>query len=312
MKFLPEEVYSFLGHEIGVRSNSREILAYLRSVYSRFRQGCDGTTSRYKKQSNTSRLRVEIIDNLDSSNELIINDSFYHYRLSRYNDYYRGTCQDLQTLAHNYSGSCNPLRLIQTVILRTVILLIKNYHLFHAGAVSWHNKGIIFPANSDMGKTTLVLKLVLNGCKFLSDEIACLNPELNLLEPFPRTLNIRDNSHKLLGLPPWSDIINAPKTDELGYMLDIEDIAPDSLSKSCTPHYIIFLRGFGDKARLENIPRSNALFELLKFSYSPVDDPASLLFMFAPLLDRIECFNVVIGDLNETAELVMQLADQRR
>ena len=50
MKFLPEEVYSFFGQEIGVRSNSSEVLSHLRSIYGRFYKGCDEAPSIRQKE----------------------------------------------------------------------------------------------------------------------------------------------------------------------------------------------------------------------------------------------------------------------
>jgi hypothetical protein len=162
-----------------------------------------------------------------------------------------------------------------------------------------------------MGKTTLVLKLVTHGCKFLSDEVACFNPKLNIIEPFPRKVNIRHGSQGLLGLHLGPNTLDdSMGTGEWLWTLDIEDIATNSLSNPCAPTYILFLRGFGDRPRLEYISSSNALFELLKFSIGPVDDPGFLLFKFAPLLNKIKCFNLVIGDPDGTAELVMRLADR--
>jgi len=61
---------------------------------------------------------------------------------------------------------------------------------------------------------------------------------------------------------------------------------------------------------LEYMARSNALFELLKFWISPGSDPASVLFKLAPFINKIQCFNLIVGDLDETAGLVLQLAQQ--
>jgi len=183
--------------------------------------------------------------------------------------------------------------------------MIKDLHLFHAGAVAWKDHGMIFPAHPDMGKTTMVVKLVMEGCKFLSDEIACLHPELNVLEAFPRRLSIRNQSRKILGLPPWSEVRNVIKTDDSEAMLDIEDLVPNSLIKRATPNYLFFIQGIGDRPRLDKISSSYALFELIKYVYSTVEDSTALIFKIAPLLDKMNCYNLLIGEINETAELVI-------
>ncbi len=60
----------------------------------------------------------------------------------------------------------------------------------HAGAVGWHGKAIIIPANSFQGKTTLVAELVKQGAEYYSDEYAVLD-ENGMVHPFPRDLSIR-------------------------------------------------------------------------------------------------------------------------
>lgn len=314
IELLPEDVYTFLGHEVCIRSNSQEVLEQLRFMYTRFYSGSHKIFSDpAEKFGEASRLTVQIIDNLASSNELFIHDHYSLYRLSKTDKYYQFTCQDLQNPASKFVEICDPLSLIQSAIIRTVSFLEKEYyHLFHAGVVSWDGGGIILPASSCMGKTTLALKLVSQGFKFLSDEVACLDPVKGMLEPFPRKLNIRRGTPDLLGLSlELANINDSKKIHEWGWRLDIEDIVPSSIATSCPIHYVLFLRGFGDKPSLECISASDALFELFKFSASPMGDCASILFEFAPLFDRIQCFNLVVGDLDETSDLITRLVAER-
>ena len=306
MNVLSGDIYKFVGNEVCIRSNSGELSDHLKSVYKRFYKRTNGTASKHiESNQDNSGLTIDIIDNLAGTNEITINDGFYLYRLSPCNGSYKWISQDLTNKTPKYRGTCDLLHFVQTVVLRTITLLMSDYHLFHAGVVSWRNKGIILPAHPDMGKTTMVIKLVMSGCRFLSDEIACLNPDLTKLEAFPRRLSIRNNSRKLLGLPEWPESMDVIKTAENEWMLDIEDIVPDSLSETCMPHFIFFLQGRGDKPRLEKIPGSASLMELLRFTYCPVDDPALLLFKCIPLINNLQCYNLVSGSLDETAELII-------
>jgi hypothetical protein len=99
------------------------------------------------------------------------------------------------------------------------------------------------------------------------------------------------------------------ETKEWESTVDIDEIAPATIGRSCPIRYILFLRGFGEKPRLESISASKSLFELFNSSISPVHDRASMLFEFAPHLNRIQSFNLVIGNLNETSELIMRLVN---
>jgi hypothetical protein len=310
-ELLLEDVYNFLGHEIGIQSNSQGVLEYLRFIYDRFYLGGDRVfLDPLREQRKAQRLTVRIIDNLKSSNELLINDNYHLYRLLKKDGSYHIRGQNLRTLAYDTEGFCDPPTIIQSALLQTISFLTKDYHLFHAGAVSWDDGGIIFPASPRMGKTTLVIKLVTLGFKFLSDEVACLDSNRGVLEPFPRKINIRFESQSLLGLKLVSN--NKPhfmETKEWESTVDIDEIAPTTIGRSCPIRYVLFLRGFGEKPSLEYISASKSLFELINSSISPIDDRASVLFKFAPHMDRIQSFNLVIGNLDETSDLIMRLFD---
>jgi hypothetical protein len=60
----------------------------------------------------------------------------------------------------------------------------------HAGVVGWKDLGIVIPAKSFSGKTTLVNELIRNGADYYSDEYAILD-EAGLVQTFPRDLSIR-------------------------------------------------------------------------------------------------------------------------
>jgi hypothetical protein len=162
-----------------------------------------------------------------------------------------------------------------------------------------------------MGKTTLTLTLVKHGLKFLSDEVACFHLKRGILEPFPRTVNLRDDSPGKIGL---SLKTNTPPRmtgpQEKVWTVGIEDILPGSLSDPCVPRFLLFLRGFDEKTRLEPVSRSNAIFALLRFSFCRVDDPASLLMDCAPIIDKMACFSLVMGELDEAVDCVLRLLNR--
>ena len=60
----------------------------------------------------------------------------------------------------------------------------------HAGAVAWKDQGIIIPANSYDGKTTLTAEFAKLGATYFSDEYAIIDKNGELLA-YPKTLSIR-------------------------------------------------------------------------------------------------------------------------
>jgi len=302
------DIYRFLGHTFEVRSNSAELLGHLRLMYGRFRldphDDCgEGTSVPH---------RFEIIDDLENSNELVIETGRYIYRFTRHGTEGYFSCHDRTALELDLVGFCGLRTLLQSAILSTVARMTGKYFVFHAGVVSRGNDGIILPASSGMGKTTLALKLVARGCRFLSDEVACIDVERAIVEPFPRKLAVRRDSQDVLGMPLPRNATPLPR-EAHGWesAFDIEDMIPDCLSGPCTPRYIIFLRGFGDEPKLERMANSNALFELFRCSISALLDRARLLFRYAGLLDGMECYSLVAGDPDETVKAVMDMLERK-
>jgi hypothetical protein len=312
-EFLTEDVYSFLGHQVGVRSDSQRVLEYLRATYGRFYLGPQNPPgSQYTAGDDGHRHTVRIIEEPEASNQLVYNDGYRLCRFTWTGAYSQLSCQDLRPphSANSYILEfADPLSFVNGALLRTVSTLLEDYHLFHAGAVSLDGQGIILPGGGGLGKTTIVLKLVMLGCRFLSDEIACINRANGLLQPFPRQVNVRDPSPELLGLTLEKRSAPYPvAADAWQWSLDIERIAPACLSPACRLHHLMFLGGYGDEPRLDVLATSNALFRLWEHSVDPVEDPPAHLFELAGLLQDVRCYSLVAGAPGDTARLVIAAA----
>ena len=299
--YFPDDIYSFLGHAIRIQTNSQEISHHLQSAYKRYYMGTDAAASENPPNlSKENTALITITNDLSASNEI---------RIKGISDDHTLKCKSLYEFENEfYSTVPDPLSFIQWIVLKNICALAQDYQLIHAGVVSRNDACIIFPSFSGMGKTTLTLKLVLNGFKFLSDELACLHPETMLVEPFYRKLNINDNTRKLLQLDSFSETcIRKAGPGETEWTVDVEDIVPSSLSGPSLLRCIIFLQGFGEKPRLEYIAHSNALFKLFKFSFSSLGDRAKLLYSYAPMVNNANCFNLVAGDIDKTADLIARV-----
>jgi hypothetical protein len=301
------DIYDFWGFRIGIRSNSDVILSHFRTVYERFyTEQCIDDEKADGYRADHVACTIEAIDNIADRQELSINDGREFYSLR---------CKSLYEFDQSYYGKGSipdPIAFITYLFLKNKYKMITGYHLFHAAAVSRNGKAFILPAREGLGKTTLCVQLVRNGFKFLSDEVACIEPKKHIVEPYPRKLNLNASSCALLKLPQWPDtFLRRSGTDEMEWAIDIEQIVPESLSTSCPLGYIIFLRGFGETPRLERVSASNALFRLFKYSLSPAAKPAALMYKFAHLLDSVACFNLVCADIDETARLVVRLAESQ-
>lgn len=73
------------------------------------------------------------------------------------------------------------------------IILPPEKFIFHAGAVSYKDVGIIFPGKSRAGKSTLTKEFLKVGAKFYTDDCSVIDKEGNLYA-YPTALKIRDKN----------------------------------------------------------------------------------------------------------------------
>ena len=70
--------------------------------------------------------------------------------------------------------------------------------LFHAACLSWKGKGIIMPAQSGHGKTTLSAWLLANGFDYLTDELVYMPLESRKAMCFGRPLNVKYGASEII------------------------------------------------------------------------------------------------------------------
>lgn len=123
-------------------------------------------------------------------------------------------------------------------ILYTMASRAQSYFLVHAGAVAYHDRGVILAADAANGKTTLVLELLRRGWNFLSDEMAALSLIDGRLHAFPRALRLREDTLARVGLAPrasqtlrWLDKI----------VVDVDDLMPGQRTPSATIARVLIL-----------------------------------------------------------------------
>lgn len=88
------------------------------------------------------------------------------------------------------SDKVHTYKYLQNEIRTTVAEFAVSRVFLHAGAVSIDNKGIIFPAESYHGKSTLTAELIKAGAVYYSDDFAVLDENARL-HPFPKRISLR-------------------------------------------------------------------------------------------------------------------------
>lgn len=151
------------GVEVLIESNSPEILS--------------------EAESRIRKIMLDRIEVRDSGNaDLVVGvtlEADGRYRLSKNGELI--TEGDSKELFFRY---------FESVIRIWIGEFASSWVFLHAGVVGWKGKGIVLPANSYGGKTTLVTELVRHGAEYYSDDYAVFD-EAGLVHSFPRDLAIR-------------------------------------------------------------------------------------------------------------------------
>jgi len=296
------DTYCFLGRCVSVRCSSQPILDRLRLMYRRFLVNGTGAAPEFT---------VDIADDLSGSGTLEIRDPWWSYRMSRTEQQCHYSCQSVATGEFDGFGFCEPMVLVQNALLQTVAMMASDRLLVHAGAVELGGRAAVLAAQPRMGKTTMALRLATMGCRLLSDEVACLSRHGRRVDPFPRAVNVRERALGMLGLPRDGTYVpTGAGAEGEEFAIDAEQLPGVRFSEGCEAGYLIFLRGFGDAPCLEPLSKGRALFHLADFCIGPAPEPSSFLFELAPLVEETACYTLVIGGLDETARLLMEMALQ--
>ena len=91
-----------------------------------------------------------------------------------------------------------------------------DFLFLHAGAVAGGGRRVILPAAPETGKSTLVASLLREGCSYLSDELAPIDPVTSGVYPFPKHIAVaRSGLDYITGGPPDLPDDYPPLTAEL-------------------------------------------------------------------------------------------------
>jgi len=141
------------------------------------------------------------------------NDSNVHSRIKRFNIIYRNG----DIVGKSVGNVDKLIATLESDIHFCIAELAENHFFIHAGVVEWNGRGILIPARSQRGKSTLVRKMIEAGATLYSDEYAVLDSTGRVF-PFPRPIHIRDakgNITRISAAELGARIGNKPITSDL-------------------------------------------------------------------------------------------------
>jgi hypothetical protein len=88
-------------------------------------------------------------------------------------------------------GPTEAVRALNHELLQALMLRRREHYFVHAAVVVWRGRALVLPGLSRAGKSTLALALLLEGARYLSDELLVFDSAGRAL-PLPRAPKIRD------------------------------------------------------------------------------------------------------------------------
>lgn len=191
-----------------------------------------------------------------------------------------------------------------------VIQRSSDFVLLHAAAASRDGVGVLLPAASEAGKTTLVAGLVRSGFAYLTDEAAGIDPATLLIQAYPKPLTIDPGSWEVL-----ADL--APTEPELarGFHRGQWHVSPLSLrsnvvSEPVLGRILVFPRYVqGAQVRCEPLSRSTALVELMRHTFRFEEARQRNIEVLARVIGAARCYSLVGGDLAAACAAIHDLVE---
>lgn len=147
----------------------------------------------------------------------------------------------------------------------SVLLRLRGWYPLHAAALVHDGRGILLPARSGQGKSTIALSLLRSGWKALSDDTVLLRPEEDQITTysFRQDFHVSPSTAACFSEFDGSDW---PTTlsDPAKWRVDIDQLYPGQSIATCKPHLLVMPeRTDASESRVEPIRPKPALEQLL-------------------------------------------------
>lgn len=212
----------------------------------------------------------------------------------------------------------DPLRLLPFLewhLNNTTLAKLDNYLQVHAGVIAKNGKGIILPASTEGGKTTLIIGLMMRGFKYLSDEVALIDPRTHNIFSFPKNLCLKEGAFNLfdplrIGIQSKEYYVRSSKGRVC--FINPERITPNAIGCPCEVAFLIFPHyNPSNPLELKKISKSEAVLNMAKRLLNLPYFQGEWLDILVELAKKAECYNISVNNLPDTVELISHLVEER-
>lgn len=195
---------------------------------------------------------------------------------------------------------------------------VRAYLLLHAGVVACQGNGLIFPASSGNGKSSLTLALLLQDYSYLSDELAVIDPATGELSAFPKPFSLKNprlfpqviySKDTWLGPEPSTLAGISSNAAKPVWYIHADDLKPHITHRGTVPiRYIIFPKYEPTSSpQLEPLTAGQAMRHLLDHCVNFTMLGQGGLSLLARLVAEAQCFALTVNGPEATTKLITQL-----
>jgi hypothetical protein len=177
----------------------------------------------------------------------------------------------------------------------------------HAAAVEWHGIAVVLAADSGSGKSTTTWALMHHGFRYLSDELAAIDPHTLEVSAYPHALCLKQ--------PPPSPYVLPAATMHLGRTHHVPVTAlPGALAKSPLPLGAVFLiRHVPERKvpRLRRLRVAEASTRLYVTALNALAHSNRGLDAVLRISESVPCFALETAELAESCAVLLSAIEQR-
>ncbi len=190
------------------------------------------------------------------------------------------------------------------------------FEIHAAGMMTTRGNGIIFPAAPGSGKSTLTIGLLHSGWRYLTDEIAMIDPVTKLCHPYPKAVCIKAGSYPVLdalGIQRNRRRDYAKATKGRVSLIPIHRFGPDATGTPCHIKYIVFPEYAPEQnPRLTRIARAEAVLKLTEQTFNFARFRGKGTRLLTDLVAGAKCFSLKAGEIRETCKLLEAMTQERQ
>ena len=185
-----------------------------------------------------------------------------------------------------------------------------NFLILHSAVLERNGTGVIFAAESGSGKSTLAAELSLRGWRLLSDEMALVDEDLQLV-PCPRPVSLKNQSIGVITerhpSAMFGPVANDTHKGSIAHLI----VPLESIVRSCEtalPRKIIFPKWkAGADLRIDSVGSGQTALRLIDQSFNyPLLGKAGFV-RLAELVSVAEAWEIEFSSLDEISEALEQL-----